>query len=118
MYKSLIFKKLSNHWYIDIPHNDLSEICLDEKIERCLTMLDYDRNEVVSVELIPSASILTESSIQFRDEDLNRYFTTNDDFDFIVYIGNRTFPISSNLYTLLEDLFNFNFHKELYSLYV
>lgn len=112
------FKKLGNHWYPSIEHESLDDIQLDYKIERVLTRLAstniYDK-EKISIRIVEQNTILYENTIQFRDEDLNRYFTTNDEFDFIVYIGDKTFPISSTLYSLLEELFNFNFHKTLYA---
>ena len=118
MNAEITFKKLGNHWYPSIEHDSLEEIQLDQKVERMLTRLssrhEFDK-EVITMYIVEQNTILYENTIQFRDEDLNRYFTTNDDFDFIVYIGDRTFPISSTLYSLLEELFNFNFHKTLYA---
>lgn len=112
------FKKLGNHWYPSIEHENIEEIQLDQKVERVLTMLastnEFD-TEKVSIWINEQNTILCDNTIQFRDEDLNRYFTTNDDFDFIVYIGDKAFPISSTLYSLLEELFNFNFHNTLYA---
>lgn len=113
--KTLTFKKIGNHWYPSINHDSLDDICLDSKVEKCLSILDKDRSEIVTFSINEQNTILYGNTIQFRDEDLNRYFTTNDDFDFIIYIGERTYPISSILYSLLEETFNFNFHKTLYS---
>lgn len=88
---------------------------LDEKIERSLTAMDKYHDGIINIKLSEQSTILYGTILQFRDEDLTRFFTTTDDFDFIVYIGERTFPVSSALYSLLEDLFNFNFHKITYS---
>jgi hypothetical protein len=118
MNTEIAFKKLGNHWYPSIEHDNLEEIQLDYKVERVLTMLSSTNEfnkDIVTICIVEQNTILYSNTIQFRDEDLNRYFTTNDDFDFIVYIGDRTFPISSALYSLLEELFNFNFHKTLYA---
>ena len=111
----ITLKKIGNHWYPSIQHNCLDEINLDYKIERVLSTLDKTKSETITISINEQNTILYSNTIQFRDEDLNKYFTTNDDFDFIVYIGERTYPISSTLYSLLEELFNFNFHKTLYS---
>jgi len=111
----ITLKKIGNHWYPSIQHNCLDEISLDYKIERVLSTLDKTKSETITISINEQNTILYSNTIQFRDEDLNKYFTTNDDFDFIVYIGERTYPISSTLYSLLEELFNFNFHKTLYS---
>jgi hypothetical protein len=111
----ITLKKIGNHWYPSIQHDCLDEISLDYKIERVLSTLDKTKSETITISINEQNTILYSNTIQFRDEDLNKYFTTNDDFDFIVYIGERTYPISSTLYSLLEELFNFNFHKTLYS---
>lgn len=111
----ITLKKIGNHWYPSIQHDCLDEISLDYKIERVLSTLDKTKSETITLSINEQNTILYSNTIQFRDEDLNKYFTTNDDFDFIVYIGERTYPISSTLYSLLEELFNFNFHKTLYS---
>lgn len=113
--KKITFKKIGNHWYPSIKHDNLEDIYLDDKIERCLSVLDKNNLETVVFSITEQNTILYGNTIQFRDEDLNRYFTTNDDFDFIVYVGERTYLVSSTLYSLLEELFNFNFHKTLYS---
>lgn len=113
--KVLMFKKIGNHWYPSINHDSLDDICLNTKIEKCLSILDKNHSETITLFINEQNTILYDNTIQFRDEDLNRYFTTNDDFDFIVYIGEKTYPISSTLYSLLEEMFNFNFHKTLYS---
>ena len=112
------FKKLGNHWYPSIKDENLDDIQLSDKVERILNMFastNEFNKEKISIWIIEQNTIICKNTIQFRDEDLNRYFTTNDDFDFIVYIGDRSFPISYTLYSLLEELFNFNFHKTLYA---
>lgn len=111
----ILFKKIGNHWYPSINHDSLEEICLNPKIERIFSILNKTKSETISIQIEEQNTILYPNTIQFRDEDLNRYFTTNDEFNFILYIGNKEFPISSTLYSLLEDLFNFNFHKTVYS---
>lgn len=113
--KKLTFKKIGNHWYPSIDHEDLEDIVLNSKVEKTLSFLDKNKIGSITLWINEQNTILYPNTIQFRDEDLNRYFTTNDEFDFIVYIGERTYPISSSLYSLLEELFNFNFHKMLYS---
>lgn len=111
----ILLKKVGNHWYPSIEHDNLEEISLSPKLEKTLSILNKTKSESMSIWIEEQNTILYPNTIQFRDEDLNRYFTTNDEFDFIVYVGNKEFPVSSMLYSLLEDLFNFNFHKTLYS---
>ena len=113
--KKITFKKIGNHWYPSIEHYDLEDIKLSRKVEKTLSFLDKNKFGTISIWINEQHTILYPNTIQFRDEDFNRYFTTNDDFDFIVYVGEKTFPVSSSLYSLLEELFNFNFHKIIYS---
>lgn len=110
---SIKIKKLGNHLYPDINHNDSSEIQLSEKVERVLhKFLNIDECEIVFFE---QSDIVSDFGIlQFKEEDIVRYLNTNDDFDMTFYIDDHEFIISSDLYTLLEQQFNFNFHKNLY----
>ena len=54
----------------------------------------------------------------FNEEDIIRYLTTDDDFDLHFVINNHEFTISSDLYWLLENQFNFNFHKASYRIHI
>lgn len=114
--KSLIFKKLSNHWYPEIPHDFLDNIRLSEKIEKWLSFIDKDNDGCVKITLYEQDCYIEDSTLQFGDDSLCRYFTTNDDFDLDFWIGNRKFTISSSLYLLLENLYNFNFHDTTYNI--
>lgn len=114
--KSLTFKKLSNHWYPEIPHDFLDNIRLSEKIEKWLSFIDKDKDGYVKITLYEQDCYIEDSTLQFGDDSLCRYFTTNDDFDLDFWIGNRKFTISSSLYLLLENLYNFNFHDTTYNI--
>ena len=105
--KLLTFKKLANHWYPEISHDSLDDIRLSEKIERLLSIIDKNEDGCVSITLYEQDCYIEDSTIQFGDDSLCRYFTTNDDFDLDFWIGNRKFTISSTLYTLLENIFQF-----------
>ena len=111
--KQIKIKKIGNHWYLDVNHSSLDEITLDEKIEKILSRLQSGCDEFKLV-IYESGSILYNDTLQFADESLNRYFTTNDDFDIEFWIGDRNFKISSTLYYLLECQYEFNFHDTLY----
>jgi hypothetical protein len=114
--KSLTFKKLANHWYPEIPHDFLDEIKLSEKIEKWLSFLDKDRDGTVIITLYDQNCYIEDSTLQFGDDSLCRYFTTNDEFDLDFWIGERKFTISATLYTILENQFQFNFHDTTYNI--
>lgn len=114
--KLLTFKKLANHWYPEIPHDYLDDIRLSEKVEKWLSFIDKDKDGVVNIALYEQNCYTEDSTLQFGDDSLCRYFTTNDDFDLDFWIGNRGFTISSTLYTILENQFGFNFHDTTYNI--
>lgn len=113
MIVSIKIKKIGNHLYPCIDHNEASEIQLPEKIEKFLSkFLRYDECEIVFYEqydIIADYGVL-----QFKEEDIVRYLTTDDNFDMTFYIDGHELTISSDLYTLLEQQYNFEFHSLLY----
>ena len=113
--KLLTFKKLANHWYPEISHDYLDDIRLSEKIEKFLSIIDKNNNEYVTITLYEQDCYIEDTTLQFGDDSLCRYFTTNDDFDLDFWIGNRKFTISSTLYTILENQFGFSFHDTTYN---
>lgn len=113
--KLLTFKKLANHWYPEIEHDLLDDIRLSERIEKWLSFIDKGLGSV-TITLYEQNCYVEDSTLQFGDDSLCRYFTTNDDFDLDFWIGNRKFTISSTLYTILENLFQFNFHDTTYNI--
>lgn len=116
--KFLTFKKLANHWYPEIPHDSLDDIRLSNKVEKWLSFIDKEENNVVSIILYEQNCYVEDSTLQFGDDSLCRYFTTNDDFDLDFWIGNRKYSISSSLYTILENQFQFNFHDTTYNILI
>lgn len=107
-------RKLGNHWYLDIQHDSPLEIILCEKAERCFNLMT-DSDEIY-IYLNEVYTVVEQNTIFFKDDDIRRYLTTNDDFDLEFWIGDHQFYISSDLYYLLEGLFNCNFHKTLYTI--
>lgn len=118
--KQLKFKKLGNHWYLDIPHDHPEDLVLDDRLERFLDTLDLNKygtvDRIYLIEEQRTDNI--DNLIQFRDEDLLRYFTTTDNFWMVVYIGKHRFQISSKFYYLLEKEYEFNFHQSIYRIIV
>lgn len=120
MLTQLVFKKIGNHWYLDIPHDNPADLILDNRLERFFDKLDPENygsiNRIYLMEEEFTDNV--ENLIQFRDSDLLRYFTTTEDFQMLVYIGKHCFHISSRFYTLLEQKYQFNFHQSIYKIIV
>lgn len=116
----LKFKKLGNHWYIDLPHDNPSDLVLDKKIERILNRLDKYKEGSLDIYLSEQSvlSVNLDGLIQFNDSDLLRYFTTDDSFTMDLYISNHKFSISSSLYFLLEQKYHFDFHELIYKVVI
>ena len=119
MYFRLKFKKFANHWYPEIPHDDLRDISLCPRAERILERLDKYKLGEVEVSLTEEFGVISEHQIlQFDETDITRWFTTSDDFDINIYIDNHHFTISSDLYSLLEIQYQFRFHENIYRIEV
>lgn len=116
----LKFKKLGEHWYPDIPHNNPADLKLDPKIERLIGMQDTWKDGLVTnIAIVEQPSfIIPEGLIQFDDQDIDRFFTTDDEFDMNLYISGHKFTISSKLYFLLEQAYKFDFHEQVYRINV
>ena len=115
---TLTFKKLGNHWYLDIPHDNPEDLVLDRRIELMLNRLDVWKEGIVTnISLIcQSGFIDSEGLIQFDDNDLLRYFTTNDDFTMALYINGHKWSISSRLYFLIEQRYKLDLHELVYKI--
>ena len=118
MYFRLKFKKFANHWYPEVPHDSLNDISLCSTAEEMLDNLskqkEYDE-DVIEIALIEEFSVISDHDIlQFEEPDITRWFTTNDDFDMNVWINDNMFVISSDLYSILEQVYQFKFHENIY----
>ena len=115
---TLTFKKLGNHWYLDIPHDDPSDLILDRRIELILNRLDTWKEGIIkNISLICQHGFIdSEGLIQFDDKDLLRYFTTNDDFTMALYINGHKWSISSRLYFLIEHKYKLDLHELVYKI--
>lgn len=116
----LIFKKVGNHWYLDIEHNNPQDLILDPILERFLSLRDSLNLGIVdNIYLVEQSGFIEPKGLlQFTDEDLLRYFTTKDIFKMNIFISNYHFQISSNLYSLLENKYQLDFHISAYRLAV
>lgn len=109
-------KKLGSHWYPDIDHNDPYDLCLNNRIDAFLNVLDKDKSGELEVFLWETFSVIDDSTIMFEEADILRYLTTTDEFDLHFYVNDRRFEISSNLFNLIEAEYNPNFHKYFYKI--
>lgn len=117
--KKFKLKKVKNHWYPCINHELGDTINLTEKIDRYLSILDLGRTEEITVEFEELGVVFDGVNIiYFNEEDIVRYLTTDDDFDIRFVINEHEFLVSSDLYWLLEEQFNFNFHKTSYKIHI
>lgn len=107
--------KVGNHWYPNLKHEYPDEIVLSSKIEKVLDFCDKNKDGVLEA-FITETNIIYDNTIEFNDEDINRFFTTDDEFNMRFYVMDHEFTISSNLYYLLESLWAFNFHVSAYTL--
>ena len=112
----LTFKKIGNHWYLDIEHDNPQDLMLDPILEKFIGKLDKFGEGIVSRIYLSEQGeiVISKGLLEFRDEDLLRYFTTNDEFDMTIYINNHKFKVSSNLYFLLEAKYQLDFHLSSY----
>lgn len=108
-------KRIGNHWYPCINH-DLGYINgFNEKISRFLNRIDVYHNEELTFDLEETVILFEgENIIDFNESDIVTYITTDDDFDVRFTINDREFTIHSDLYSLLENQFQFDFHKTNY----
>lgn len=79
----------------------------------------YQDGKVSSIYLVEQREYIDpDGLIQFSDNDLLRYFTTNDRFMMKIFINNHKFKISSNLYTALENKYKADFHISAYKIVI
>lgn len=116
---SFKLKKVGGHWYPDISHELGCLIGFEKKIDRYLSVLDVANFNELTLEFEELGVIIEGINIiYFNEGDIVRYLTTDDNFDLRFIINNHEFKIDSDLYWLLEDQFNFNFHKTSYKIHI
>lgn len=116
---SIEFIKVGNHWYPNIAHKDPSYLRLDPRLERKLDSLNEFDFNAITIFLSEISSIMPDNGVlQFLDNDILRYMTTDDEFDLTMFIDDIEYSISSKLYTLLENTFHLDLCKTLYRIYI
>lgn len=118
-------KKLGPYWYPDIDHAPNQIFTFDEKLNRYLNILNIHYQNEITFEFEQLNDVFSYDNnydipniIYFDDDDIARYMMTTDDFNLHYMINGHIFEISSDLYCLLEENFNFNFHTEIYNFHV
>lgn len=109
-------KKLGNHWYPSLVHDDPMDLMLDPKMDKLLTLLDKNHLEELHFLLSEVHTWIEPNTIQFSDEDIWKWLNTTATFPIKMYIGDHEFEVSTLLLDLFEGQFNTNFHKTLYSI--
>lgn len=112
-------KLIKNHWYPCINHES-GYICgFEEKIDRYLNIRDTAKYEELTIEFEELGVVFNGINIiYFNEEDIVRYLTTDDNFNLRFVVNDHEFTINSDLYWMLEDQFNFNFHKTSYRIHI
>lgn len=114
-------KLVGNHWYPDIPHNFLTTPMFSKKTERYLDLINKHsgKQDEFSIELEEIGIILDGFNIiYFNEDDLFKFFTTDEDFYIRMLINNHEFAIHSDFYNLLDTYFAFNKYDEYYRLHL
>lgn len=115
---TLIIKKVGNHWYIDVPHDRDVDISLPRKTELYLNKIQsrYMVSEVLfDIEEVPFFDEV-DNLIIFNEDDITRYFITDDEFLLKFSINSKNFEINSNLYFYITHFLDLNFHSNLYKI--
>ena len=109
-------KRIGNHWYPNLKHEDPMDLILDRKMEKYCTLLDKENTGELKFLLSEIHSWTHHNAIQFEDSDIWKWLNTTAVFPVRMYIGDHEFEISTLLMDLFEEQFNTNFHKTFYSI--
>lgn len=108
--------KLGNHWYPDLNHKKVSDLKLDDKIEKYINHTNKYGYYSPTIYIYELGSVIPDKNVlRFKDEDINDY-KAGEDFDLIFDLNNHKFKISSSLIYLLEQQFNIDIANNLYKI--
>lgn len=100
------FKRLGNHWYPSLKHDDPIDLMLNEQLE---VLLDSQYNSkygeitVYMCEMLYSDVQDDENTwITFDKEDYERYLSTDDHFDIRFTYKDRQYSISSKILDAIQ----------------
>lgn len=114
-------KKVGNHYYPCIIHNIEDNIVLEYKIELCLDNFIRERGVSDITVVLEELSFIPEeldNVILFNEEDITRFYMTDDDFNMRFEVNNEEFTISAALFDCLERQFNAEFDLTLYKIHL
>ena len=76
---------------------------------------NYFIDREIEIAFIEEFGVISDHDIlQFEEPDITRWFTTSDYFNMNVWINDHKFIISSDLYSILEQVYQFKFHENIY----
>lgn len=102
-----------------MPHNYEDLINFNKKIDRIFNKIDFLNFRSLTIQFQESDELEDkEARLYFDEQDIYRYLTTSDFLDMKFMINNHEFSINSDIYWLLENTYNFNFHKKSYKIYI
>lgn len=115
---TLTIKKVGNHWYPDLVHSLGTDLSLGEIIESKLNELSeimYTDKLTFIIEEVPW--IIDENRIIYiNEEDLTRYYITDDYFPMRFTINNQEYGIEMSAYDLIITNLDLKFHTDLYQI--
>ena len=111
------FRKLGNHWYLDIDHNDPRDLVLYDKVERVLDLIDAYKFGHVSIYIVQQGIIIhTLGLVEFKDSEITRYISSDCPFNMTVKIDGHDFIISSKILKLIEANYDVDIARDIYRL--
>lgn len=114
----LTIKKVGNHWYPDIPHLSGADISLSPETDRFLNLFGAIKDSDKFTLYIDEVPWVTNEDriIYVNEEDLTRYYVTDDYFTIRFTIGKHEFGIGVYLYYCLTTELDLNLHTGLYQI--
>lgn len=95
-------KKIGNHWYLNLLHDSADDIQFDDNIDTLLSKIS-NNGDILELYIYPVHSVLDTDTLIFNDSDLNKFYTTNEDFDIRFKIKNYEFTMSCSLYQMIQS---------------
>ena len=115
-------KKVGNHYYPCIIHSIEDNIAFNYKIELFLDNFLKSRESIddltITLEELEFIPEDTTNVIIFNEEDITKFYMTDDDLEMRFEVNDEEFTISAALFDCLEKQFNAEFDLTLYKIYL
>lgn len=109
--------KVGNHWYLNVPHDYEDMINFNKKIDRILNKIDFGEFRSLTIRFQESDDLKDKTNrLYFDENDVYQYMTSTDFINMRFVINDHEFYINSDVYWILENTFNFDFHKKSYQI--